>query len=271
MHALLIAQYIEHKEGIEQVATGYQIENIINHCAILRAFSRSCVTRCLVQRERIYSQEGKIMSIARTVVLAAGLAATAPSAYAQVEVYSTFGPGNDYNMILGNIVLGEDDISIGNVDQAQPFTVGPVPTYFTNAQLALRHTGGTNSINIHLMSDAGGLPDTILQTMTINGVPGGVSGGVVQANPGFAVLMEANTTYWIIADAQGDSTFSWHHNVIGAMGKGGRSGNPPGPWNYNEDSTSLAFRVNGRLVPAPGATAMLATAMGFAARRRRSI
>lgn len=189
---------------------------------------------------------------------------------AQVVIHSNFGPGDDFNMVSGNLVLGPDEASIGNIDQAMRFTVGAVDTYFTSAELGLRLTDGLDFLNVLLMSDAGGLPDSVLHSMGVSGLPGPDVPAIVTANAGAAVLLSANTTYWIAADAGSDTEIVWHRNSIGDLGRAGRSGDPVGPWNFNPDQDTLAFRVNGRLVPAPGAGMVATLACGaFASRRRR--
>lgn len=193
----------------------------------------------------------------------------AGAANAQVVIHSNFGPGDDFNMVSGNLVVGPDEASIGNVDQAMRFTVGAIDTYFTRAELALRLTDGLDLVNVLLMSDAGGLPDSVLLSMAVSGIPGPDAPGIVTANAGAAVLLSANTTYWIAADAGSDTEIVWHRNSIGEVGRAGRSGTPVGPWNFNPDQETLAFRVSGRLVPAPGFGMLALLAGGAAAVRRR--
>jgi hypothetical protein len=172
-------------------------------------------------------------------------------------------------MISGNLVLGPDEASIGNVDQAMSFTVGAIDTYFTSAELGLRLTDGFDFLNVLLMSDAGGLPDSVLLSMGVSGLPGPDVPAIVTASAGAAVLLTANTTYWIAADAGSDTEIVWHRNSIGDLGRAGRAGDPVGPWNFNPDQETLAFRVNGRLVPAPGFGMLALIAGGAAAVRRR--
>lgn len=200
---------------------------------------------------------------------AAALVTLSAGSQAQVVIHSNFGPGDDFNMVSGNLVLGPDEVSIGNVDQAMRFTVGAIDTYFTSAQLALRLTDGLDFVNIHLMSDAGGLPGASLLTIGVSGLPGPDAPGIVTASAGAAVLLSANTTYWIAADAGGDTEIVWHRNNIGDLGRAGRGGNPVGPWNFNPDQETLAFRVNGRLVPTPGSASVALLACGVLASRRR--
>ena len=209
----------------------------------------------------------------RFTALSAAVGATAVLltnvSLAQVVIHNNFGPGDDFNMAGGNLVLGPDEASIGNVDQAMRFTVGAVDTYFTSAELGLRLTDGLDFLNVLLMSDAGGLPSAVLLSMNVSGMPGPDVPGIVTANAGAAVLLSANTTYWIAADAGSDTEIVWHRNTIGEIGRAGRSGTPVGPWNFNPDQDTLAFRVNGRLVPSPGVGTLAAIAFGALTLRRR--
>lgn len=202
-------------------------------------------------------------------LLAAALASAEGNA--QVVIHSNFGPGDTFNVVGANLVLGEDEASIGNIDQAMPFTLGPIDTYFTSAELALRLTDGLDALNIHLMSDAGGLPSAVLLSMSITNLPGPDDPEIVVAEAPAAFLLSANTTYWIAADAGSDTEVSWHRNSIGDIGRAGRSGNPPGPWNFNMEQDTLAFRVNGRAVPGPGALSLTLLAGGALVSRRRRV
>jgi hypothetical protein len=209
------------------------------------------------------------LSALSTLVGAAVLTLSTAS-QAQVVIHSNFGPGDDFNMVSGNLVLGPDEASIGNVDQAMSFTIGAIDTYFTSAELGLRLTDGLDFVNVLLMSDAGGLPDSVLLSMGVSGLPGPDVPAIVTASAGAAVLLSANTTYWIAADAGSDTEIVWHRNSIGDLGRAGRAGTPVGPWNFNPDQETLAFRVNGRLVPTPGVGMLATLACGaFAIRRRR--
>lgn len=183
-------------------------------------------------------------------------------------VYSNFGPGNSFNAVGGNLVLGENEISIGNIDQAMSFSIGAVDVTFTSVELALRHNAGPNSLNIIVMADAGGLPGAPLMTIPVAGVP--AAPGIVEAVGLAAMTLNANTQYWIAADATGTTDITWHRNSIGQTGRAGRAGWPVGPWNFNANQDTLAFRVNGRFVPAPASLAMLGLGALVGARRRRA-
>lgn len=195
------------------------------------------------------------------------LALAAASHGQAAVVFSNFGPGDSFNAVAGNLVLGENEITIGNIDQAMPFMVGGVDVSFTSAELALRHTGGPNSLRVMVMSDAGGLPGATLMSIPVAGVPG--VPGIVEAVGLAALTLNANTQYWIAADATSNTELVWHRNSIGQFGRAGRAGWPVGPWNFNGNQESLAFRVNGRFVPAPATLAMLGLGGLVAGRRRR--
>jgi hypothetical protein len=74
-------------------------------------------------------------------------------------------------------------------------------------------------------------------------------------------LLNPNTTYWVIADAQGTFDGSWNDNTIGDVGpSAGRSNN--GPWSLHSppDPDHFAFSVGGELgrrVPDGGSVSLL--------------
>ncbi len=167
----------------------------------------------------------------------------------------------------GNILHGPDEISIGNVDQAQRFETGSFPVVVTSARLALNYFDGLNFTNVSIWSNVGGLPGTLLQNSSVSNVP---NGGALMTAP-FNLSLDANTTYWLVADAIADSEMAWLFNDIGEIGgKTGRSGDPVFPWNpVNPNNTDLAFEINGRIVPEPSGLAFLAPAALLLTRRRR--
>ena len=73
-----------------------------------------------------------------------------------------------------------------------------------------------------------------------------------------SVQLNANTQYWIIADAKGKFDGAWEFNPINDFGPAaGRSNN--GPWSlHNANDPRMVFQVQGRLVPEP-------TSIGFVA------
>ena len=197
-----------------------------------------------------------------------GLVASGVSGAGIVEIAGNLGPGDSFNVVSGFLVQGPDEVSIGNVDQAVPFSTGAVDVFATTIELGLRLTDGEDAVNISIYSDAGGVPGAALSTTVGTNLPGPNVPDLASFVLGAPFLLSANTNYWIVADADADTEIVWHLNDTGMTGKAGRGGDPVGPWNLDVDATTPAFRVFGRDVPTPGSAVVLA-GLGLAGCRRR--
>lgn len=202
--------------------------------------------------------------------LVVGLAAASNTHGSTIEIAGNFGPGDSFNIVSSFLVLGPDEISIGNVDQAVPFSTGDEAVFATHIDVAMRLNDGHNGVALSIYSDNGGLPGMPLISTALGGLPTGNFAEIRTATFGAPFLLDANTNYWVVADAGLDSDISWNWNDIGMMLKAGRSGTPVGPWNVSADVMTPAFRVSGRAVPGPGALAAFAGLGVLAARRRRN-
>jgi len=88
---------------------------------------------------------------------------------------------------------------------------------------------------------------------------------VTASFPG-TLQLNANTTYWVIADAQTTFDGSWNFNSTGDLGNtAGRSNN--GPWDLRVNDDRMALRVQGTLVPEPASLAVIAGMLGLILRR----
>lgn len=115
------------------------------------------------------------------------------------------GSGNTYNVS-----------ALGDGPLFQSFTTGASASTMTDAYLTLLGTDGdsTGSIVITLLSDAGGVPDSVLSTLgafsdaTIFGLTGDL-----HISTSFA--LSANTTYWVqVADAFDNDTVTVNSGTL---------------------------------------------------------
>ena len=188
---------------------------------------------------------------------------------AQADViYSNFGPGDSYDSGTSWLVDSSQQV-------AMPFTVGGGDHRFSSVEVAF-NTGDVSNTQIHLllMSDIGGLPGAILETLLVNVDAGSfITMGTSALQP---TLLDG-TKYWIATDSSITPGFSsgwaWTSPVV--SGGFAFSVNAPPPWNTT-NKTLGAFRVNGipfaaNEVPEPASIMLwsLVSAAGLAAWRRR--
>ncbi len=209
-----------------------------------------------------------VMACFTTVLVAFSSLATAD------VVYSNLGPG-DMFAISGRILSGPDHDAFGDVNQAASFSVGPTAHYLTDVVLGLGVTDTPaspfvpSSVNVVVAADAAGAPGAVLLTMPYSiTTPGDQLISVQDA--GF-VLLDANTNYWVIADAQGEFSGAWRFNSEGAMGltAGQTNGNA---WNLRPNDEMLALRIEGnRAVPEPATLCLALLSLMVLPRRKRTI
>lgn len=195
------------------------------------------------------------------LALASTLALGAASAHADV-IFNNFGPGYSFPA-SGRVLQGPDVGTIGYIQQADQFTTDSRGYGVTQVTLGLYADAPGNSIvsngpvNVEIASDAGGTPGTILGSMLSADVPA-VGLVTVTVDFGGVVALQANTSYWIIADPRTGYSGSWESNLTSDMGlTAGRT--VPGAWTANGTGLRYALEVQGNAVavPEPGSVALL--------------
>ena len=197
-------------------------------------------------------------------------------------IASDLGPGGSYNTNGGFTLSGPQGATGLGYGLAVEFQVaGSSPVAFGSAQLALEYHSGTNAVDVMLMSDAGGLPGSSLETIHLTNIPTGPS--LVTAISPAHTLLTPGTDYWLAAVASNDSYFSWMMNNQGQAndlayrldhGSGPLAWQSAGPGNPD-----VAFSISPTAVPAPSSLGLLGVGMltlgGFGAtglnRRRRAV
>lgn len=190
------------------------------------------------------------------------------------DVFSNLGAGDSFD-VVGRILQGETVGTIGNVDQASTFTVGAISYSLTSLELGLG-ISATGPLDVILAADAGGSPGATLETISLN-LNAGADTLAFAAASG-STMLDANTTYWVIADAKGSFDGAWRFNTTGDTGlTAGRSApvnsTAYGPWNLRPDDERYALRVQGNVVPEPASVVLLLLGFGLAAlgHRKRAI
>ena len=198
-----------------------------------------------------------MFSIRRFCALAALVAILSTSTANAAIVFSNFGPGDTFGN-TGRVLEGPAVGSIGDVNQAASFTVGPTDFMLTDVSLGIfvrdSPVVGTGPIDVLLAADAGGVPGATLRTLPINVNSTGKQ--VITVVDDGSQMLDANTTYWIVADAEGGFSGSWNFNSTGDIGP--TAGQTEGfPWNPRPMDDRYALRVEGRAVPEPASCVFL--------------
>ena len=183
------------------------------------------------------------------------------SAAAGDILYTTLGPGGAYDGTNGYFVDGSNYY---NTVTANMFTLGAAGTV-SDAVLALGNFLGNNSpVTLYIESNNGGVPGSIIATLSQNGAilpwGNGNGGGLVTFNCSGAQCALAAGSYWLVAWEQDPNTqhiwdFAYQDNQGNVAYNG--SGSPTGPWNSFFD-TANAFEIDGPSpIPEPGALLVL--------------
>jgi hypothetical protein len=160
-------------------------------------------------------------------------------------IYSTFGPGQSFTstgLIVGTYV---HQVTMYTVLQGVPF----IPSFdatLDSIDFAAYYLGGSNTLDVSLMSDSAGLPGSPLETFTFTNTIGN-SGFIYTANSVLDVPLTAGTQYWIVLSAQGNGYFAWNENTNLAHDVGLKylQGGSDTNWHVNSSIYTPAFDVNG--------------------------
>jgi hypothetical protein len=185
-------------------------------------------------------------------------------------VFSNFGPDNSYDPSVG---LTIESSPFEFAESAMGFTPSGDFT-LTQIDVGITYVFGTNSVMLSLNSDSSGLPDGVIESWTLTGLPpfGPTSNIVQTVMPVSPVSLLSGTQYWLVASPIASDTGSaWNINSIGSTG----------PFTQNFGSgfetpgigAQGAFAVLGVPVPEPNPTSLLLATvllacLGVALRRR---
>ena len=194
----------------------------------------------------------------------------ASEARADTIVFSNFGPGMTFNQTQGLAITGSN--LFGGVIFAHAFTPSQTVT-FSSAQLPMNLVIGPNHFQVLLMTSSGGLPGTIIETITLTDAVPMFPPQIVVANSALHPVLTSGTQYWLVAFAPDPNTFGiWNlslNDFSTPQARGFTS--PTGPWVVANNVPRSAFQINGEPVPEPGTMLLLGTGLamlGTAIRKR---
>ena len=166
--------------------------------------------------------------------------------------FTTLGPGDLYDTGHGWGI--GSPFSGTQWDQGDRFSfAGPSSYFLDTIELAVSHIKGTNEIDVWLMDDVAGEPGSIIEAFNFTDLgPFGNDNPLLIGNSILRPVLNPGTNYWLIASAPNtdDTLAAWNRSSPGVQGLHGRYTNGSFT-SLNE--TMGAFRVQGTLVPVPGA------------------
>jgi hypothetical protein len=182
-------------------------------------------------------------------------------------LYTTLGPGSAYDGTNGYFVDGSNYY---NTVTANMFTLGSGATV-ADAILALGNfQGNNNPVTVYIESNNGGVPGSILATLTQSGTilpwGNGNGGGLVTFNCSGATCTLGAGSYWLVALEQDPNTQqAWDFAYQDQLGNiaFNESGSATGPWTSSFDVEN-AFQINGE-VPVPEPATLLVLIPGLLA------
>ena len=212
-------------------------------------------------------------------VVTAALVLGVPAHAASVLFSNLVEPGGQY---------GFDDVGFGNTPGSQPenrnrgvavrFSVGmdSAVSYF---QVPLNVRSGTNLLNAYLLSDASGLPGSVVETYTLTNLPPGGPTLLSTVPSTTRPLLRRGEDYWFAVNTQELDTFAgWtltlfegNANQSADMALGGFIGDPLSGWIVGPGGPAAregTLLVVGEAVPEPATLLTTAVPLFFLLRRK---
>jgi hypothetical protein len=171
-------------------------------------------------------------------------------------IYSTFGPGDTFDVNIGRSLGGPP--SQINWAVAEAFTPHS-KAIFTEVELAAYSDTGGDSMLVQLRDDNLGLPGSVLESLTITDLADYTEAPSGTLAVGLSILkprLVAGNQYWITASALDGMEGVWQYSSPNVTGPTASSVDGGATWT-SANSQQTAFRVDGSAVPEPSTLALI--------------
>lgn len=196
-------------------------------------------------------------SLAKVLILAA----LTNTASASTTIFNSFGPGGSYGGVGGSSVTSTSVSHGVEFEQAFKFTPTGAPgeTFdFSSVELPLRVFAGANVLEVRLWTDLGNMPNTLLETITLDGMLSSTASIVTGVSTSNSTL-HVGENYWLGLFSDGTGTAVSVSGVNGASGTSAYKRNGAA-WAFNLydgiNTHAVGMKINA--VPEPSTVILFA-------------